>query len=134
MKDGTCCEKPNKAMLGLLLGLGMLGGQALAAEREFDMTIEEVTLTVAPSLDYKVFGFNAQVPGPLIHVEEGDDVIVNVMNNSSLPHTIHWHGIHQKGSWRHDGVPGVTQKLIDAGESFTYKFKADRIGSIWYQI
>ncbi|MDT8383470.1 MAG: multicopper oxidase domain-containing protein [Gammaproteobacteria bacterium] len=96
------------------------------------MTIEEVTVKVAPSLDYKVFGFNGQVPGPLIHVQEGDDVIVNVMNNTSMPHTIHWHGIHQKGSWRSDGVPGVTQKQIEAGESYVYRFKAERIGTLWY--
>ena len=135
MNNKAWCKKlnkPSKGMLSLLLGLGVLAGQALAAEREFDMSIDEVTLKVAPNLDYKVFGFNAQVPGPLIHVEEGDDLIINVMNNTAMAHTIHWHGIHQKGSWRQDGVPGVTQKPIEAGESFTYKFKADRIGSLWY--
>ena len=26
----------------------------------------------------------------------------------------------------------MTQKPIEAGESFTYKFKADRIGNLWY--
>jgi len=103
-----------------------------AASHVFDMTIDEVTIKVAPNLDYKVFGFNGQVPGPLIHVRQGDQVTVNVTNNSSLPHTIHWHGIHQKNSWRSDGVPDVTQKQIEAGESYTYKFKADRVGSLWY--
>ncbi|MDH5546951.1 MAG: multicopper oxidase domain-containing protein [Gammaproteobacteria bacterium] len=103
-----------------------------AKDREFDMTIDEVTIKVAPNLDYKVFGFNSQVPGPLIHVQEGDDVTVNVTNNTTLPHTIHWHGIRQKGSWRSDGVPGVTQKHIESGETYTYRFKADRIGTLWY--
>lgn len=31
-----------------------------------------------------------------------------------------------------DGVPGVTQRLIAPGNSFTYKFQATQHGSYWY--
>jgi len=31
-------------------------------------------------------------------------------------------------NWRNDGVPGVTQQPIEPGDSFTYRWKADRIG------
>ena len=51
-----------------------------AAKREFNMTIEEVQIQVAPDLKYQVFAFDGQVPGPLIHVQEGDDVTVHVTN------------------------------------------------------
>lgn len=61
---------------------------ALAAKREFNMTIEEVRIQVAPDLKYNVFAFDGQVPGPLIHVKQGDEVTVNVTNNTSLPHTM----------------------------------------------
>jgi len=121
-----------RLFLSLLCIPIVIASAALAKERQFDLSIEEVTIKVAPKLDYKVFGFNGQVPGPLIHVQEGDDVIVNVQNNTSLPHTIHWHGIPQTGSWQSDGVPGVSQKQIEAGDSYTYRFKADRIGTLWY--
>jgi FtsP/CotA-like multicopper oxidase with cupredoxin domain len=103
-----------------------------AAEREFNLTIEEVTIRVAADLEYKVFAFNGQVPGPLLHVQEGDDLKVNVINNTALPHTIHWHGINQIGTWKNDGVPGVTQSNIEPGDMFSYKFKVDRPGSLWY--
>ena len=103
-----------------------------AAKREFNMTIEEVQIQVAPDLKYQVFAFDGQVPGPLIHVQEGDDVTVHVTNLTSLPHTIHWHGLHQEGSWRSDGVPGVTQQPIEPGDTFTYHWKADRVGTLWY--
>ncbi|MFQ5469846.1 MAG: multicopper oxidase domain-containing protein [Gammaproteobacteria bacterium] len=103
-----------------------------AEKREFDLTIDEMTIKVAPELDYQVFAFNGQVPGPLIHVAEGDDVTVHVTNNTSLPHTIHWHGIYQKNNWRNDGVPGVTQEPIEAGDTFTYNWKAEKIGTLWY--
>jgi len=104
-----------------------------AAQHEFNMTIDEVSIEVAPGFTNKVFAFNGQVPGPLLHVKEGDDVTVHVTNNTTLPHSIHWHGINQINTWHMDGVPGVAQKdAIQPGESFTYKFNADRPGSLWY--
>ncbi|MDH5301867.1 MAG: multicopper oxidase domain-containing protein [Gammaproteobacteria bacterium] len=104
-----------------------------AAQHEFEMSIDEVTIDVAPGFTNKVFAFNGQVPGPLIRVKEGDDVTVHVTNNTGLPHTIHWHGINQINSWHMDGVAAINQKdAIRPGESFTYKFNADRPGSLWY--
>ena len=101
-----------------------------AEQREFNLSIEEVTVEVAPGFSNKVFAFNGQVPAPLIHVKEGDDVMVHVANNTTLPHTIHWHGVNQTGTWQHDGVPGVSQEAIQPGESYTYKFNVDRPGTL----
>jgi FtsP/CotA-like multicopper oxidase with cupredoxin domain len=112
--------------------LSMLPASGWAAQREFSMTIDEVSINVAPGFNTKVFAFNGQVPGPLIHVIEGDDVTVHVTNNTTLPHTIHWHGVNQTGTWQSDGVPGVTQKAIEPGDTFTYHWIADRPGSLWY--
>ena len=122
-----------KGALTVLVGLAVLIGQsAWAAKHEFNLTIEEQKIQVAPDLKYSVFAFNGQVPGPLLRVKEGDDVTVHVTNLTTLPHTIHWHGLHQKGSWQMDGVPGVTQRNIEPGDTFTYRFNADRPGSLWY--
>ena len=118
---------PLAAALALLMPVG-----ANAEFRHFDMTIEEVTLDVAPGFKTKVWAYNGQVPGPLLRVDEGDEVEVSVMNNTALSHTIHWHGIYQTGSWRSDGVPDVTQKAVEPGESFTYRFVADKPGTLWY--
>jgi FtsP/CotA-like multicopper oxidase with cupredoxin domain len=105
---------------------------AHAEKREFDMTIDEVSINVAPGFRTNVFAFNGQVPGPLMHVLEGDEVTVNVTNNTTLPHSIHWHGVNQTGTWQSDGVPDVTQKAIQPGETYTYHWLADRPGSLWY--
>lgn len=110
----------------------LLAAHVHAATREFNLTIDEVTIKVAPDLDYNVFAFNGQMPAPLIHVQEGDDVVVNVANNTTLPHTIHWHGLYQRNNWQNDGVPGVTQKAIEPGDTFTYKWKAEKTGTLWY--
>ncbi len=119
--------------LGVLFCLGALGmGSAQAELRKFNLTVEEVELEIAPGFKSKVWAYNGQVPGPLLRVKEGDDVEITLTNNSTLNHTVHWHGIHQKGTWRSDGVPGVTQLSVEPGESYVYRFKADRIGSLWY--
>ncbi|CAE6692467.1 multicopper oxidase domain-containing protein [Candidatus Nitrotoga fabula] len=124
-----------KGYISLVFFLGFLtvfSTASWAEQREFSLSIEEVVIEVAPGFTNKVFAFNGQVPGPLIHVKEGDDVMVHVTNNTTLPHTIHWHGVNQVGSWQHDGVPGITQEAIQPGESYTYKFNMDRPGTLWY--
>ena len=119
---------------GILLALA-LGGLATAAhaeKRHFELTIEEVDLEVAPGFTAKVWAFNGQVPGPLIHVVEGDELEVVVQNNTTMSHTIHWHGVYQTNSWQSDGVPDITQKAIEPGEQYTYRFVVDKPGSLWY--
>jgi manganese oxidase len=49
-----------------------------------------------------------------------------------LPHTIHWHGMFQRGTWQSDGVPDTTQPALAPGETFTYRFKAEPSGTMWY--
>ena len=38
----------------------------------------------------------------------------------------------QRGSWKNDGVPDTTQPAIPPGETFTYRFKAEPSGTMWY--
>lgn len=125
----------NKSMLTglILLALGSLAGPHAFAEKvKMEMTIDEIEVEVAPGFKAKAFGFNGQVPGPLYHVKEGDDVEVTVTNFTTLTHTVHWHGMYQTGSWESDGVPHVTQHPIEPGESHTYRFIADKTGTLWY--
>lgn len=105
---------------------------AQAELRKFNMTIEEVDLKVAHGFTVKTWAFDGQVPGPLIHVKQGDTVEVTVDNNTTQPHTIHWHGTYQTGTWQMDGVPNISQEAIQPGDSFTYKFVADKPGTLWY--
>src|SRR5690606_38404840 len=58
------------ACLGLMLGTAT---DAMAEFRQFEWTIEEVEVEVAPGFKAKVWGYNGQVPGPLLHVKEGDE-------------------------------------------------------------
>ncbi len=110
----------------------MIPTASWAEKRTFDMTIEDTKITLVDKQQFHTFAFNGQVPGPLIHVKEGDEVTVNVNNLTTLPHTIHWHGLLQKGTWQMDGVPDITQAAIKPGDTFTYKWVAEPSGTMWY--
>ncbi|MCB1804213.1 MAG: multicopper oxidase domain-containing protein [Candidatus Competibacteraceae bacterium] len=120
-----------KVITPLLAGL-VFAMPVWAELRQFEMTIEEVEMDVAPGFKAKVWAYDGQVPGPLLRVNEGDEVEVTVYNLTTLNHTVHWHGVYQTNTWRSDGVPNVTQLAIQPGDSYTYRFVAEKVGTLWY--
>lgn len=118
--------------IAMLCAVAMIPATSWAAKHEFDLTIEDTKVVLVGNRDFHTFAFNGQVPAPLLRVKEGDDVTVNVTNLTALPHTIHWHGMLQHGTWKNDGVPGTTQNAIEPGDTFTYNFKAVPSGTMWY--
>ncbi len=77
-----------------------------------------------------LLGFNGQIPGPLIEVDRDATIIVNLVNKTSWPSAVHWHGIRLENQY--DGVPGVTQDPVPPGGSFTYKIYFPDAGIYWY--
>ncbi|KAI1410835.1 putative multicopper oxidase [Hypoxylon sp. FL1857] len=77
---------------------------------------------------------NGQSPGPLIEVNVGDTIRVQVNNHMANSSTsIHWHGIDQRGLTWMDGVVGISQCGIPPGKSFTYEFRIDnQRGTFWW--
>ncbi|PWY72964.1 L-ascorbate oxidase [Aspergillus heteromorphus CBS 117.55] len=75
---------------------------------------------------------NGQFPGPPLRVKQGDQVRILVNNAMPFQTTMHWHGIAQYGTPWSDGVPGLTQTLIEPGDSFLYEWEALDYGSYAY--
>ncbi|XP_072045967.1 uncharacterized protein [Amphiura filiformis] len=77
---------------------------------------------------------NRQMPGPPIEVCEYDDIEVKVWNRlgNSEGTTIHWHGLHMRGTQYMDGAAMITQCPISPQSSFTYNFKASPAGTHWW--
>ncbi|PYH89083.1 L-ascorbate oxidase [Aspergillus ellipticus CBS 707.79] len=75
---------------------------------------------------------NGQFPGPPLRVRQGDQVKIVVNNSMPFQTTMHWHGIAQYGTPWSDGVPGLTQSLIEPGESFVYEWTAVDYGAYAY--
>ena len=76
---------------------------------------------------------NGQIPGPTLVVHEGQEVEIRVKNNlTSEGISIHWHGMHQRGTPWMDGVGQVTQCPIGPQSSFSYRYIAKPSGTFWY--
>ena len=101
---------------------GSLVTKRLVAQRA---TIDLGGLSVA------TWAYGDSVPGPLLRATAGDTLRIDVTND--LPSTdtsVHWHGIALRNDM--DGVPGVTQDPIAAGESFRYEFVIPDPGTYFY--
>ncbi len=78
----------------------------------------------------EAIGINGSVPGPLIRLQEGQDVMLRVTNELDDTTSIHWHGILLP--FQMDGVPGVSFDGIAPGETFEYKYPVRQNGTYWY--
>jgi FtsP/CotA-like multicopper oxidase with cupredoxin domain len=79
---------------------------------------------------FVMYGFNGEVPGPLIRVPQNATITVRFHNRIDLPSTVHWHGVRLDN--RYDGVPGVTQAPVPPGGDFTYTVHFPDAGIYWY--
>ncbi len=73
---------------------------------------------------------NGMIPGPLLRLKEGQDVILRVTNNLDETTSLHWHGL--LVPFEMDGVPGFSFDGIEPGQTFTYRFRARQAGTYWY--
>jgi FtsP/CotA-like multicopper oxidase with cupredoxin domain len=76
--------------------------------------------------------YNGRLPGPLIRAKLGQKLRIQVNNHLSTPTSVHWHGMHQPGTWQMDGVDEVSRKPIPPGSTFVYEFTATPAGTHWY--
>jgi suppressor of ftsI len=80
--------------------------------------------------EVRMLAYNSSVPGPVIKVPQGSEVTIHFTNNTDVPTTLHSHGVRLDNAF--DGVPDVTQKQVDVGQSFDYKIKFPDAGLYWY--
>jgi CopA family copper-resistance protein len=78
----------------------------------------------------EAIGINGSVPAPLIHLKEGQDVLLRVKNELDETTSIHWHGILLP--FQMDGVPGVSFDGIEPGTTFEYRYPVRQSGTYWY--
>ncbi|KJZ73746.1 hypothetical protein HIM_06864 [Hirsutella minnesotensis 3608] len=112
--------------LGLTSPLAPVNGP-----RRFDLTVtwEE---HAPDGLSRDMILINGEFPGPVLEMNEGEEAWVAVHNRMPFNTTMHYHGIEMSDTPWSDGVPGVSQREIPPGESFTYKWTATQCGEYWY--
>jgi FtsP/CotA-like multicopper oxidase with cupredoxin domain len=96
----------------------------------FTLTAQVVPWEVIPGVTQEAWTYNGQLPGPVIHVTEGDKLRVTLKNTLPEPTIVHFHGPDLPNSV--DGVPDVTQPVIPVGGSYSYEFTATPAGTYTY--
>ena len=98
----------------------------------FTLTAEQRPIRLSSGAVIDAWSFNGQVPGPELRVRQGDLLAVTLVNKDiAAGVTIHWHGLGVPNAA--DGVAGLTQNAVRAGQSYTYRFRVvDQPGSYWY--
>jgi FtsP/CotA-like multicopper oxidase with cupredoxin domain len=120
-KDYTPVITPNNVSLPWKIVNGV---------KVFHMVAEEVEHEFAPGLRAKCWGYNGHVHGPTIEAVEDDRVRIYVTNNLPAGTSVHWHGLLVPNGM--DGVGGLTQKIIQPGETFKYEFTLRQHGTHMY--
>ncbi|TVU36495.1 hypothetical protein EJB05_18431 [Eragrostis curvula] len=121
-------------MVQLLLAFVLLlvGPVADAATAKYTFTVGSMRISqLCKTTD--IIAVNGQLPGPAIEVNEGDAVVVNVINASPYNLTIHWHGVLQLLTPWADGPSMVSQCPIQPNSSYTYRFSVPgQEGTLWW--
>ena len=79
---------------------------------------------------YRAILANGAHPGSTLEFTKGDTFRTLVNNRLTEPTSVHWHGLILP--YLQDGVAGVSQAPIPAGEAALYEFPLRQSGTYWY--
>ena len=89
--------------------------------REYWVEARNAEIEVAPGVRFPAWTYNGAVPGPTLRCTEGDTVLVHFKNSGTMPHSMHFHGIHAA---KMDGV----FEQVSPGGTYDYAFTAEPFG------
>lgn len=104
---------------------------AASTTKTFHLVERKAPWELFPGMTVMASTYNGVVPGPVLQVNQGDRVVIDYRNLSDKPDVIHLHGIHGIGVDM-DGVPGISQPMVNPGQSYTYEFIANQPGTFIY--
>jgi FtsP/CotA-like multicopper oxidase with cupredoxin domain len=115
-----------------------LSGASALAQSGFSQTpnpditlrISPVNLEIAPGHVIKTTGYNGSAPGPVLRVREGQPVLIEVHNDTSIPELVHWHGLQIPSEV--DGSAEEGTPFIAPRSSARYSFIPKPSGTRWY--
>src|SRR5438876_9420630 len=117
------------AGLALGGGLGRAYTQALLAP-DYTLRIAPMRLELAPGKIIDTFGYNGAVPGPLLRAREGQQVNIDIRNDTDIDDIVHWHGLYLPSA--SDGAMEEGSPMVEPGSTRRYAFAAKPAGTRWY--
>lgn len=107
------------------------GPQEGMPDRTFSIIAKKASVTLSSGKMIEAWTYNGQIPGPELRMREGELIEVTLYNEDIEDGaTIHWHGLDVPNA--EDGVAGATQDAVMSGNSHTYRFVAEQVGTYWY--
>lgn len=94
------------------------------------LRIAPIKLELSPKQIIETIGYNGSAPGPLLRVKEGQQVTVDVKDDSDVDELVHWHGLYVPSEV--DGAMEEGTPMIPAGGARQYSFTAQPSGIRWY--
>ncbi|MGB7316624.1 MAG: multicopper oxidase family protein [Planktotalea sp.] len=121
-----------RTFLASTSALAFLPRAVFAAGEMLRLKAEAVVQQVLPEGEgtTAMLGFNGGMPGPELRLRRGIRAEVEVENALEEGTAVHWHGIRLEN--RMDGVPMLTQELIQPGARMTYSYVPPDSGTYWY--
>ena len=87
---------------------------------DFTLKIGPVIIELAPKKIARTVGYNGTAPGPLLRMAEGKSVTIDVVNGTSAPEIVHWHGLHIPSAV--DGSMEEGTPMVAPGATGRYTF------------
>lgn len=99
----------------------------------FDLETKVVQWEVEPGVKREAWTYNGMVPGPLLRVNEGDHVRINLKNSLGESTSLHPHGMENEGPFnKFDGVTYLNNLPVKPGETGVFEFIAYPPGTHMY--
>lgn len=89
-----------------------------------EFTAREVPLKVADDLTISAWTFNGDIPGPILHIRQGDTVEFTLVNQGAIPHSMDFHAAQID--------PKVAFRSAPPGQPISYTFRAKYPGAFMY--
>jgi FtsP/CotA-like multicopper oxidase with cupredoxin domain len=101
-----------------------------ARKADVSLQISPVSVELAPKRVVKTVGYNGSAPGPLLRVQEGREIVIDVRNQTNLPELVHWHGLKIPSAV--DGSMEEGTPMIPPRGQARYVFTPEPSGTRWY--
>ncbi len=91
---------------------------------EVNLVATDSAVEIASGVQYQAWTFNGSVPGPILHVREGQTLNVTFTNNGTMQHSIDFHAAQVP--------PDLAYRSINPGEKLQFSFVAKTPGAFVY--
>lgn len=87
-------------------------------------TAQEVPLRISDDTVISAWTFDGDIPGPIVHVKQGDTIEFTLVNHGSIPHSMDFHAAQID--------PKVAFRSVAPGQPVSYTFRARYPGAFLY--